>query len=110
LNYRKVAEKAKVIKDDGQPVIIPIGKARHLIERIRARRSGRGGLRFIRDDLRRLQRYMVNVRTKNFDRLFNNTQVEPLLPNLDLFVLKDGIYHSNLGLLVNERPLEDFFV
>lgn len=109
LHFRKVAEKAKVIEDDGQPVIIPIGKARHLIEKIRARKPGGGEPRFSRDDLHRLQRYMVNVRTKNFERLLHDTQIEPLLHNLDLFVLKEGAYHANLGLLVEARPLEDYF-
>lgn len=110
LNFRKVSDKAKVIKDDGQPVVIPIGKARHLIDRIRARKPGRGESRFSRDDLRRLQRYMVNVRTNNFEQLLHDTQIEPLLFNMDLFVLKEGTYHANLGLLVNDRPLEDFLV
>lgn len=109
LNYRKVEEKAKVIKDDGQPVIIPIGKARHLIDKICTRKPGRGEPRFSRDDLRRLQRYMVNVRTKNFEQLLHDTQIEPLLHNMDLFVLKEGAYHANLGLLVEARPLEDYF-
>ncbi len=110
LNYRKVAEKAKVIKDDGQPVVIPIGKARHLIHRIRAHKPARNEPRFSRADLRRLQRYMVNVRTQNFDQLLNATLIEPILPYLELFVLKEGVYHANLGLLVEARPLEDFFV
>lgn len=108
LHFRKVAEKAKVITDDGQPVVIPIGKARHLIDTIRARKPIHGERRFSRDDLRRLQRYMVNVRTSNFAILLGNSLVELLLPNLDLFVLKDGAYHKNLGLLVKDRPLEDF--
>jgi len=110
LHFRKVAAKAKVIEDNGRPVVIPIGKARHIIDKIRARKAGSGEPRFTRDDLRRLQRYMVNVRTNNFDRLLNDTQIEPLLPYLDLYVLKEGAYHANLGLLVNDRPLEDFFV
>jgi CRISPR-associated endonuclease/helicase Cas3 len=110
LHFRKVAAKAKVIEDNGQPVVIPIGKARHLIDKIRARKAGRGEPRFTRDDLRRLQRYMVNVRTNNFDRLLNDTQIESLLPYLDLYVLKEGAYHVNLGLLVNDRPLEDYFL
>ncbi len=109
LHFRKVAAKAKVIEDNGQPVVIPIGKARHLIDKIRARKAGRGEPRFTRDDLRRLQRYMVNVRTNNFDRLLNDTQIESLLPYLDLYVLKEGAYHANLGLLVEARPLEDYF-
>ena len=108
--FRGVEAKAKVIKDDGQPVVIPIGKAKHLVEKIRARKPDREGPRFSRNDLRRLQRYMVNVRDRNFEVILRDTLIEPLLPNIDLFVLKDGIYHPNLGLLVNDRPLEDFFV
>ena len=52
----------------------------------------------------------MNVRDRNFEVILRDTLIEPLLPNIDLFVLKDGIYHPNLGLLVNDRPLEDFFV
>jgi CRISPR-associated endonuclease/helicase Cas3 len=108
LHFRKVAAKAKVIQDDGRPVVIPIGKARHLIDKIRARKPGVGQPRFSRDDLRHLQRYMVNVRTNNFDILLRDTLIEPLLPNLGVFVLKTGVYHASLGLLVNARPLDDF--
>ncbi len=110
LHFRKVAEKAKVIEDRGQPVVIPVGRARHLIDKIRARKHGFGKPRFSRDDLRRLQRYMVNVRTNNFSILLHDTLIEPLLPNLDLFILKDRVYHPDLGLLVNDRPLEDFLL
>jgi CRISPR-associated endonuclease/helicase Cas3 len=110
LNFRTVAKKAKVIEDDGHPVIIPIGKGRHLVESIRARKPGRDASLFSRRDLRRLQRYMVNVHTKNFEQLLRNTLIEPLLHNLDLFMLKEGVYHEHLGLLVEARPLEDFFV
>jgi len=110
LHFRKVAEKAKVIEDSGQPVVVPIGEARRLIDKIRSRKPAPGEPRFSRDDLRRFQRYMVNVRANNFKALLRDTLVEPLLPNLELFVLKVGVYHDDLGLLVNDRPLRDFFL
>ena len=110
LHFRKTAQKAKVIEDDGQPVIIPKGKARRIIAAIRDRKPVAGEPRFGREDLRRLQRYMVNVRQYYFSMLERYTLIEPLLPNLDLFVLKDGVYHSSLGLLLNDRPMEDYFL
>jgi CRISPR-associated endonuclease/helicase Cas3 len=110
LYFRTVAEKAKVISDDGQPVVIPIGKARHLIAKIRARAETlcSGEKRFTGDDLRRLQRYMVNVRTNNFALLRERNLIRPLLPNLEIFVLNEGLYHKELGLLVGDRPFGDF--
>jgi CRISPR-associated endonuclease/helicase Cas3 len=35
-------------------------------------------------------------------------QIKPLLPNLELYVIDDGLYHPDLGLLIDNRPLEDF--
>ena len=35
-------------------------------------------------------------------------QIKPLLPNLELYVLDDGFYHPDLGVVIDNRPLEDF--
>jgi CRISPR-associated endonuclease/helicase Cas3 len=35
-------------------------------------------------------------------------QIKPLLPNLELYVLDDGFYHPDLGVVIENRPLEDF--
>ncbi|MCX6624913.1 MAG: hypothetical protein NTY38_28405 [Acidobacteria bacterium] len=110
LRFRTVAEKAKVIKDETRPVIVPVGKARRIIREIRTGRNRRGNARFSRDDLRRLQRYMVNVRFHRFAALEAQRLITPLLPNLDLFVLNDGIYHRDLGLVIDQRPLEDYLL
>ncbi len=44
----------------------------------------------------------------NVEALVSQIRLEPLLPGLDLPVLKSGHYHPDLGLLVSQqRPLED---
>lgn len=110
LHFRKVAKLAKVIDDDTQPVVIPYGKGCNLIKEIRTRPVVKGQLRFGRDDLRKLQRFMVNLRARDFQRLLMLKAISPLLPNLEIYVLADGWYHPDLGLLIDKRPLEDFFV
>jgi CRISPR-associated endonuclease/helicase Cas3 len=113
LHFRKVAAKAFVIQDSGTPVIAPIGKGRHLVAAIRARINDPARAatksRFTRDDLRRLQRYMVNVRAHDFSLLSAHQFIELLLPNLDLFVLKESHYNRDLGFLPDgNQPPQDF--
>jgi len=36
--------------------------------------------------------------------------IRPLLPNLELFVLDEGLYHPQLGVVIDSRPLEDFLL
>lgn len=110
LRFRTVAEKGKVIKDDTRPVIVPIGKARRLIQQLKDRQNHPDQPRFTRDDLRRLQRFMVNVRLHKFQTLEAQKLIHPLLPNLELFVLNEGLYHHDLGLVIDRRPLEDFLL
>jgi CRISPR-associated endonuclease/helicase Cas3 len=105
LHFRKVAEKAVVIKNSGTPVIVPIGKGRHIIAAIRARANNPARAanepRFTRDDLRRLQRYMVNAHDHDFHLLQQRGFVEKLLPNLEVFILKESHYNRDLGFLPN---------
>jgi CRISPR-associated endonuclease/helicase Cas3 len=113
LRYREVSRKAKVIEDSGQPVIIASDNhgrrfAAPLIEEIRNRQPAPGQPRFTRDDLRALQRYMINVRHLRFQHLESMKHIHPLLPNLELHVLADGFYHPDLGLVIENRPLDDF--
>lgn len=113
LRFREVARKAKVIDDSGQPVIVASDThgrkfAATLIEEIRNRQLAPGQPRFTRDDLRRLQRFMVNVHAHKFQQLEGMKQIRPLLPNLELYVLDDGFYHPELGLVIDHRPLGDF--
>jgi CRISPR-associated endonuclease/helicase Cas3 len=113
LRFREVARKAKVIDDSGQPVIVARDTrgrkfAAPLIEEIRNRKLPPGQPRFTRDDLRRLQRFMVNVRSHKFQQLEAMKQIRPLLLNLELYVLDDGFYHPELGLVIDNLPLDTF--
>jgi CRISPR-associated endonuclease/helicase Cas3 len=108
LRFREVARKARVIADDTRPVIVPYGRGAEIIDEIRASTLERGKPRFSKGDLQRLQRYMVNLRQHDFDLLLGLKQIQPLLPNLELYVLSEGFYQKHLGLVINQRPLEDF--
>jgi CRISPR-associated endonuclease/helicase Cas3 len=113
LRFREVSRKAKVIEDSGQPVIVSRDNCRRefgyqVIEVIRNRLSEPGRSRFARDDLRALQRYMVNVHHHRFQQLESMRHIRPLLPNLDLYVLADGFYDPDLGLVIENRPLDDY--
>ncbi|OGT88769.1 MAG: hypothetical protein A2514_15150 [Gammaproteobacteria bacterium RIFOXYD12_FULL_61_37] len=109
LHFRKVAELAKVIDNDTQAVIVPYGKGCSIIEEIRTRPVVKGQPRFSRDDLRKLQRYMVNLHSRDFQKLVMHKAISQLLPNLEIHVLAEGWYHPNLGIVIDKRPTEDFF-
>lgn len=110
LRFREVARKARVIADDTKPVIVPYADGERVIAELRQRQVAKGQPRFSRDDLRRLQRYIVNLYTHQFQRLEALGQLQPLLPNLDLHVLSAGIYHEHLGVVIEQRPPEDLIV
>ena len=115
LRFREVARKARVIEDSGTPVIISGDShggewAAPLIHEIRTRAVASGQPRFTRDDLRRLQRYMVNVRHHKFQFLEARRLIHPILPNLELYVLDAACYHPALGVLFENLPPDDFIV
>jgi len=115
LRFREVARKARVIEDSGTPVVVAGDNrggvwAATLIDEIRNRQLAPGQPRFSRDDLRRLQRFMVNVRTKKFQLLNDRKFIRPLLPNLDIHVLDTACYHAALGLLLENTQPDDFLL
>ncbi len=107
LHFREVSGKAKVIEDTGRPVVVPYGKGKEVIKEIHASQAGCGSGRFSYRDLRRLQRFMVNVRWRDFQRLYDLGMIGPILPSIDLLVLNEGCYNDSLGLLIESRPVED---
>ncbi len=110
LHFRKVAGLARVIEDDTQAVIVPYGQAIDIVRDIRERRVETGKPRIDRNDLRGLQRYVVNLHTRDYQRLLTLKAIRPLLPNLDIPVLEEGWYHDHLGVLIDQRPTEDFLI
>jgi CRISPR-associated endonuclease/helicase Cas3 len=113
LRYREVARKARVIPDSGTPVIVAGDMrggvwAEPYIEALRNGPRAPGRARFDRDDLRQLQRTMVNVRHHKFELLKARQLIRPLLPNLELYVLDTACYHPVLGLILDNYPPDEF--
>ncbi len=106
LNFRTVAERAKVISEDTIGVIVPYGRAKKLIAVIRRTNRIDHGV------LRRLQRFMVNLRCgpqSIYEQLKNEGRLLALLPGIaDIPVLDADCYDPQLGVVFKERPLEDF--
>ncbi len=104
--FREVAEKAKVIPDGGTPVIVPYQKAPNWIKRIQ-----RMGM-FDRSILRRLQRYTVNIRPHDRDELVRRALIQPLLPSCPdgPELLHAAAYNLHLGVVITDRPPEDFII
>lgn len=111
LKFRTVSRNATVIDNDTQPAIVAYGAGKRLIQAIRERQLPPGSPRFNRDDQRSLQRYMVNLRQRDFDGLLAEKLIEPLLPNLNVHVLHASCYHAQLGLVLpgNQR-IEDLIL
>lgn len=108
--FRRVAEHAKVIKDATISVIVPYGKSADMINEIRGTKD------FDFKTLRLLQRYMVSIRNQgpysDFAKLKAIGAITPLLPDrLEIPVLADWCYKTDppLGVVIENRPMEDFF-
>lgn len=107
--FQRVSQHARVIKDNTIAVIVPYGSAATMVKEIR--KTGH----FDRGSVRALQRYMVNVRNEgpfsDFAKLQSVGAVEPLLPErLEIPVLEKWCYKIEppLGVVIENRPLEDF--
>ncbi|MEI7956508.1 MAG: CRISPR-associated helicase Cas3' [Verrucomicrobiota bacterium] len=111
LNFRTVGERAKVIDSDTQPVIVTYAAGKRLVQAIGERQQPPGTPRFTRDDQRSLQRYMVNLRQRDFDQLLALRLIEPLLPNLNVHVLHASCYHAERGLVLpGNHSIQDMIV
>lgn len=111
LNFREVSAKAKVIENEGIGVIVPYKNAMEIVRKIRFKNLRTEQVIFGKDDLRSLQRYMVNLYPKDFEFLRKMRYVEPLIPNkeLELHVVGEGSYNKHLGVLTNGRPTNELY-
>lgn len=109
LRFRDVAHKAKVIPDDTQAIIVPTREALGLVAAIRGRFEEKAQ-DFIYRDWRQLQRFTVNLRRYDFQKLDTMGFLDPLLPGMALQILDRAAYHEYLGVTIEERPIEDFLI
>jgi CRISPR-associated endonuclease/helicase Cas3 len=107
-NFRKVDSMAKVIKDDTIAVVVPYGKATDIIAKITKGQS------FDREDIRSLQRYMVNLRKgfhSDYEKL--KSALLPLIPErLEIPVLNKLFYDikTHRGVVVDNLPPEELMI
>lgn len=116
LRFKTVATAARVIQDEGSPVVVPYGeKWEEIVKEIRER-AERVGRPFIkREDFRRLQRLMVNIRDNDFKLLEQRgglRKLFPQFPNFDagIYLLDQAFYHPQLGVVIDGRPATDWIV
>lgn len=116
LNYREVSKNAKVIDNEGIGVIVQFegeeNSSFKIIKKIRGKNARTEKVIFGRNDMRSLQRLMVNLYPRDFEYLQNHGQLQPLLEgkNLDLFVVNEGSYNKQLGVLTDKRPTNEFYI
>ena len=116
LRFKTVAKAARVIQDEGSPVIVPYGEKWEKIVKDIRERAERVGRPFIkREDFRRLQRFMVNVRDNDFKLLEQHGGLRKLFPQFPHFdagihLLDEAFYHPQLGVVIDGRPATDWIV
>lgn len=112
LRFREVARKSRLSSEVTLPVVIAADShgtpwAAPIVDEIHARQPVRGASRLRRDDLRRLQRFMVIVRARTFHLLEARQLVRPLLPDVEIPVLDASCYHPALGLRLEDTVSDD---
>jgi CRISPR-associated endonuclease/helicase Cas3 len=116
LNFKTVAQHAKVIPDETIGVIVPYGAATNIIKGIQ--KIDHYDHKKMRGYLRRLQRYMVNIRhhqnaryPSDYTKLQQAGALTPLLPDrLEIPVLNKKFYDKDLGVVIGEYAPEDLIV
>jgi CRISPR-associated endonuclease/helicase Cas3 len=116
LRFKTVAKAARVIQDEGSPVIAPYGEKWGKIVKDIRERAERVGRPFIkREDFRRLQRFIVNVRDNDFKVLEQRGGLRKMFPQFPQFeagihLLDEAFYHPQLGTVIDGRPAADWIV
>ena len=107
LNFKKVAERIKVIDDSGQAVVVPYGGAVAKLAQFAERKVlYKTKFRLFRDDLRDLQRFMVNLRQADLDSL--GSRAWPIADEEGPWELDPVAYDKKFGVKIGELPPNDF--
>jgi CRISPR-associated endonuclease/helicase Cas3 len=96
VQFRSAAERFRMIEDDQHPIIV-LFDAEHDDAEVRmllGRLYKTGPERWL---MRKLQRYIVNVREPEIQRLLAQQDIEEVIPGL-FAQTSDWLYHSTLGL------------
>ncbi|GAA4447935.1 hypothetical protein GCM10023156_10430 [Novipirellula rosea] len=105
--FRSVARDAKVISDDTVSVVVPYRRSIKAIARIRKSEW------LDYKKLRKLQRYMVNMRYGQgtmFQQLVAEGRIQPILPEANIFVLDDHCYDIQRGVVFQGLTPEELIL
>ncbi len=103
LDFPKVAENFRMIRDDSVPIMVSYGDGADLIGEIKSRNL------ITRNLMRHLQPYLVNIYRYRLPALIKDALVSELLPDLGLYEWR-GAYDSILGITEFPRDPEDLVV
>jgi CRISPR-associated endonuclease/helicase Cas3 len=99
VQFRTAAERFRMIEDDQSPIVV-LYDAKHEDAEVRtllASLRKNGPERWL---MRKLQRYIVNVRKPEVQRLLAQQDIEEVLPGL-FAQTSDWLYHPTLGLTID---------
>lgn len=96
LRFRDVAQQSYVIAKGTSPVIVPYGKVQDILNEIKKDHSRKKSF-ISKKNLRKLRRYMVNLRDKELSDLRRRGLLEEVLPQQPWELLHRDAYHSELG-------------
>lgn len=106
IGFRTASEKFRLIRDEGQtPIIVRYGESEKFIAMLES--SGHTLDPAVRRCiLRKLQRYTVNIREQECQRLMETGDIREVFDGCHV-QRTDTLYHSQLGLLVDENVAFD---
>jgi CRISPR-associated endonuclease/helicase Cas3 len=100
VQFRTAAERFRMIEEDQSPVVV-LYDAEHEDAEVRKLLAGlrkNGAERWL---MRKLQRYVVNVRAPEIQRLLTQQDIEEVIPGL-FAQTSDWLYHPSLGLTIDK--------
>ncbi len=104
-NFRTAAENFRLIKEEGQTaVIVNYGESDNLIEALETGKNMEPHQR--RGILRRLQRYVVNIRAQECSKLMASGDIKEIYDGVYV-QQSDTLYHPYLGLLMSKDVVFD---
>lgn len=104
-NFRTAASKFRLIDEEGQTaVIVRYGESPDLIAALESNPNMEPHRR--RGLLRRLQRYTVNIRDHECEKLLDSRDIREIYPGVHV-QSSDTLYHSQLGLLMSKDVVFD---
>jgi len=97
MEFEQIHHKFKMIDDDGVSVLVPYGKGKAYIDKLRKLSD----IRQIKTELRQSSRYLVNLPRQTFEKLMKNGHAE-FLHDCVAIINRNDLYDNQLGLLIQE--------